>query len=67
MQQLERGNQGGAGYKTGMTPLKRVEVGKEKKDELDSKLFRRGLQVRHKAQKKINEEEVLKKFSNFHQ
>ena len=55
MQQLERGNQGVAGYKTGVTPLKRVEVGKEKKDELDSKLFRRGLQVRHKAQKKINE------------
>lgn len=68
-QQLERSTStlSAKAMKTGLTPLKKVEVGKEKKDQLDSKLFRRGLQTKHKAQKKIDEEQVLKKFSDFHQ
>lgn len=55
-QQLERSTStlSAKANKTGLTPLKKVEVGKEKKDHLDSKLFRRGLQSKHKAQKKID-------------
>ena len=46
MQQLERATStlSAKAMKTGLTPLKKVDVGKEKKDQLDSKLFRRGLQ-----------------------
>lgn len=40
--------------KTGLTPLKKVEGGKEQKYKLDSALFTRGLQSKHKAQKKID-------------
>lgn len=52
--------------KSGLTPLKKVQVGKEVKDQLDAEFFKKRLQETHRAQKRINEENVLKKFSDFH-
>lgn len=69
MQQLERSTStlSSKAMKTGLTPLKKVEIGKEKKDQLDIDLFKRRIQEKHKAQKKIDEEQLLKKFSDFYQ
>lgn len=43
-----------------------MQVGKEIKDQLDAEFFKKRLQETHRAQKRINEENVLKKFSDFH-
>jgi hypothetical protein len=51
--------------KSSLTPLKKVQVGKEIKDQVDAEFFKKRLQETHRAQKKINEENLLKKFSDF--
>lgn len=53
--------------KTGLTPLKKVDIGKEKKDKLDSLIFKRGLETKLRPQKKIEEELELKKYEDFYQ
>jgi hypothetical protein len=68
MQQLEKSttNYFSKAPKSSSMPLKKVQVGKEIKDQIDVEFFKKRLQETHRAQKKINEENLLKKFSDFH-